>query len=67
MRVCQSRPLRASRDASIETTALANRRKQLLETEAGDAGAGTAQIIVNDFYSAPAQSTRDAYWRRRLS
>jgi hypothetical protein len=47
MSVCQSRPLRASREALIETTAptpiLIDRSEELLETGAGEAGAGTGR------------------------
>ena len=49
-------------EASIETTgtdaALADRREQLLETRASDTGAGTAEVIVDDFHCAPAQGAR---------
>ncbi|HEX6688789.1 MAG TPA: hypothetical protein VF085_09010 [Solirubrobacterales bacterium] len=42
------------RDDGADPT-LADRRQQLLEARAGDAGAGTAEIIVNYFHGGPAQ------------
>ena len=38
--------------------ALADRRQQLLEARAGNAGAGTAQIVVDHFDRGPAQGAR---------
>src|SRR5215471_3555079 len=48
--VCQSRPLRASRDA-----ALADRCQQTLEAWPIDADAGAAKIIVDDLDCSPAE------------
>ena len=39
--------------------ALADRRQQLLEARAGNAGAGTAQIVVDHFDRGPAQRAHD--------
>src|SRR5271163_3938651 len=58
--VCQSRPLRATRGLDRDDGAdptLADRRQQLLKAGAGDAGTGTAQIIVNHLHGRPTQGT----------
>src|SRR3954471_12233276 len=57
IRVCQSRPLRASRDASIANTAPTRpsqmAAKQPLEPWSVDATSGPAEIIVDDFDRGP--------------
>src|ERR1700704_1779387 len=50
--VCQSRPLRARREASIAKTAAA------IEARPGDAGARAPEIIVDDHDVLPAQLPR---------
>jgi hypothetical protein len=55
--VCQSRPLRASRETSIANTnaALADRRQQPLEARPRDAAARAAEIVVDDLDGSPTE------------
>ncbi len=60
--VCQSRPLRARREASMETTAptlpAADRRQQPLEARPCDAAGGHAEVVVDDHDFCPAERAR---------
>src|SRR5215471_15468173 len=53
--VCQSRPLRARRDASIASTAIADHCEQPLEARTCDAAARAAEVVVDDIDVAPAK------------